>query len=164
MNKGPDHLSRLEHGEEPTSLEDTQRDAKLLSIKKVDDHFVEIVQFLSIGMAPREYTIIQKKKKLVVHATEFSLIARQLYMGPNDISRRWFMEAERPLIIAEPHEGIARGHYEGKETTQKVLRDGLWWPTLHKDAKDYYKACDVHQRVGKHSRIDEIPLAPHLTL
>jgi hypothetical protein len=23
MNKGPDHLSRLEHGEEPTSLEDT---------------------------------------------------------------------------------------------------------------------------------------------
>jgi hypothetical protein len=23
MNKGPDHLSRLEHGEEPNSLEDT---------------------------------------------------------------------------------------------------------------------------------------------
>jgi hypothetical protein len=23
MNKGPDHLSRLEHGEDPTSLEDT---------------------------------------------------------------------------------------------------------------------------------------------
>jgi hypothetical protein len=27
MNKGPDHLSRLEHGEEPTSLEDTLPDA-----------------------------------------------------------------------------------------------------------------------------------------
>jgi hypothetical protein len=27
MNKGPDHLSRLEHGEEPTSLEDTLMDA-----------------------------------------------------------------------------------------------------------------------------------------
>jgi hypothetical protein len=27
MNKGPDHLSRLEHGEEPTSLEDTLLDA-----------------------------------------------------------------------------------------------------------------------------------------
>jgi hypothetical protein len=27
MNKGPDHLSRLEHGEEPTSLEDTLSDA-----------------------------------------------------------------------------------------------------------------------------------------
>jgi hypothetical protein len=27
INKGPDHLSRLEHGEEPTSLEDTPPDA-----------------------------------------------------------------------------------------------------------------------------------------
>jgi hypothetical protein len=27
MNKGPDHLLRLEHGEEPTSLEDTLPDA-----------------------------------------------------------------------------------------------------------------------------------------
>jgi hypothetical protein len=30
MNKGPDHLLRLEHGEEPTSLEDTLLDAQLL--------------------------------------------------------------------------------------------------------------------------------------
>jgi hypothetical protein len=27
MNKGPNHLSRLEHGEEPTSLDDTLSDA-----------------------------------------------------------------------------------------------------------------------------------------
>jgi hypothetical protein len=58
MNKGPDHLSRLEHGEKPTSLEDTLLDAQLLAIRNIDDQFVEIVQFLSIGMAPREYTII----------------------------------------------------------------------------------------------------------
>ena len=61
MNKGPDHLSRLEHGEEPTNLEDTLSDAQLLAIMKVYDHFVDIFQFLSTGMAPREYTIIQKK-------------------------------------------------------------------------------------------------------
>jgi hypothetical protein len=47
MNKGPDHLSRLEHGEEPTSVEDTLPDAQLLAIIKIDDHFTEIVQFLS---------------------------------------------------------------------------------------------------------------------
>ncbi len=53
------------------------------------------------------------------------------------------MELERPLILVEAHEGITGGYYAGKETTQKVLKDGLWWPTLYKDAKDYYKACDV---------------------
>jgi hypothetical protein len=73
MNKGPNHLSRLGHGEEPTSLEDTFLDAQLLAIRKVDDHFTEIVQFLSTGIAPSEYTIIQKKQ-LVVHVADFSLI------------------------------------------------------------------------------------------
>jgi hypothetical protein len=43
MNKGPTHLSRLEHGEEPTSLDDTLPNAHLLAIRKFDDHFVEIV-------------------------------------------------------------------------------------------------------------------------
>jgi hypothetical protein len=43
MNNGLDHLSRLEHGEEPTSLEDTLPDAEMLAIRKVDDHFMEIV-------------------------------------------------------------------------------------------------------------------------
>jgi hypothetical protein len=43
MNKGPDHLSRLEHGEVPTSLEDTLPNAQLLAIRKIDDHFAEIV-------------------------------------------------------------------------------------------------------------------------
>jgi hypothetical protein len=59
MNKGPDQLSRLEHGEEPTSLEDTLLDAQLLAIKKIDDHFSEIVQFPSTRMAPSGYTITQ---------------------------------------------------------------------------------------------------------
>jgi hypothetical protein len=37
-------------------------------------------------------------------------------MGPNEILRRCVMEEERPLIIAEAHEGITGGHYAGKET------------------------------------------------
>ena len=52
MNKGPNHLSKLEHGEEPTSLEDTLLDSQLIVITKFSDHLIEIVQFLSIGMAP----------------------------------------------------------------------------------------------------------------
>jgi hypothetical protein len=43
MKKSPDHLSRLEHEEEPNSLEDTLLDAQLLAIRNIDDHFIEIV-------------------------------------------------------------------------------------------------------------------------
>jgi hypothetical protein len=100
-----------------------------------------------------------------VCAADFSLIVGHLYkMGPDDILRRCVMEAERPLILTEAHEGITGGHSAGKVTVQKVLRVGLWWPTLHKDAKDYSRVCDVCQRVGKPSIRDEMPLAPQLTL
>jgi hypothetical protein len=164
MNKGPNHLSRLEHREESTSLEDALLDAHLLAIRNIDDHFTEIVKFLSTGMALSEYTIPQKKQ-LVVCTAEFSLIAGQLYkMGPDEILRRCVMEVERPLILTKSHEGIAGGKYAGKDTTHKVLRASLWWPTLHRDAKDYYKACIVCQRVGKPSRRDEMLLTTQLTL
>jgi hypothetical protein len=46
-------------------------------------------------------------------------------MGPDETLRRCVMQEERPLILAEAHEGIAGGHYVGKETTQKVLRASL---------------------------------------
>jgi hypothetical protein len=111
-------------------------------------------------MAPSKYTISQKKQ-LVVHAADFSLIVGHLYkMGHNEILRRCVMEAEFPLILTEAHEGIVGGHYAGKAIVQKVLQARLWWPTLHKDAKEYTRACDVCQRVGKPSRREEIPLAP----
>jgi hypothetical protein len=92
-----------------------------LAIIKIDDHFAEIVQFLSTRIAPSDYTIIHKKQ-LVVHTIDFSLISGQLYkMGPDEILRRCVMEAERPLILTESHEGITGGQYVGKETTQKFL-------------------------------------------
>jgi hypothetical protein len=43
MNKGPDHLSRLEHGEDLTSLEDALLDAQLLAIRNIDDQFTKII-------------------------------------------------------------------------------------------------------------------------
>jgi hypothetical protein len=102
-------------------LEDTLQDAQFLAIRKIDDRFTEIFQFLSIGMAPSEYTVTHKKQ-LVVCAADFSLIEGKLYdMGPDEILRRCVMEAERPLILIESHGGIVGGHYARKDIVHKVL-------------------------------------------
>jgi hypothetical protein len=93
------------------------------------------------------------------------LIAWNLYkLGEDGILRQCVLKHERPVILVEAHEGIAGGHYARKETAKNILCTGIWWPTLHKDVKEYYQACDVCQRVGKTSRRDEIPLHPHVTL
>ena len=107
----------------------------------------------------------QQKKQLVVRAADFTLIAGQLYkMGPDEILHRCILEHEKPLILAEAHSRAAGGHYAGKATVQKILTAGLWWPTLHKDAREYYHSCDICQRTGKPSRRDEMPLVPQVTL
>jgi hypothetical protein len=74
------------------------------------------------------------------------------------------LEHERRRILEEAHLGVVGGHYVGKATTQKVLTTGLWWPTVHKNAKEFCRSCDVCQRIGKPSRRDEMPLKPQVTL
>jgi hypothetical protein len=80
------------------------------------------------------------------------------------ILRRYVLEHERPRVLLEYHEGIVGGHYVGKDTVHKVLCARLWWPTVHKDANEYFQNCDVCRRVGKPNKMDEIPLRPQVTL
>ena len=77
LNAGPDHLSRIETGEEPRSIEDGLPNAQLFRVGMVDDHYEQIVQFFVIREAPKEFTTIQKKQ-LVVRVANFQLIAGQL--------------------------------------------------------------------------------------
>jgi len=85
-------------------------------------------------------------------------------MGLDEILRKYVPEHERQMILIEAHGGAAGEHYAGKDTAQNILRGGLWWPTLHKDAKEYCRACDMCQRTRKYSRRDEMPLVPQVTL
>jgi hypothetical protein len=59
-------------------------------------------------------------------------------MGADRILRRYVLEHERPRILAKSHEGIEGGNYAGKSTTHKLLRAGLWWPTIHRVSKDNF--------------------------
>ena len=56
LNVGPDHLSRIESGEERTSLEDNLPDVQLFVIHMIDDHnsnFNAIIHLLNTGYAPK---------------------------------------------------------------------------------------------------------------
>ena len=64
LNVGPEHLSRIESGEEPTSLEYNLPDVQLFAIHMMDDQnheFNAIIHFLTTGYAPRGMSTNQKK-------------------------------------------------------------------------------------------------------
>ena len=68
------------------------------------------------------------------------------------------------MILKESHGGVRGDHYAGKATNHKIMCEGLLWPNLHKDAKEYYHTCNVYQRVGNPSRRYEITLIPQVTV
>lgn len=92
LNVGLDHLSRIETGEEPTSLEEGLSDAHLFVVQVADDHFVDIIQFLTIGTTLEGYST-KKNKELMVKVSDFyvywwniALIMGNLYnMGTDEI-------------------------------------------------------------------------------
>eukprot|EP00253_Pinus_taeda_P020636 PITA_20636 len=85
LNAGPDHLSRIETGKEPTSLEEGLPDAQLFVVRIAGRHFEDIIHFLMTGIALKEYSV-QNKKELVVRASHFSVITGHLYkMGSDEI-------------------------------------------------------------------------------
>jgi hypothetical protein len=137
LNAIPDHMSRITNGEEPTNLKDNFIDTHLFSIQVTNEYFVDVIQYLRTRIVPQEFNTAQKKN-LVVRVADYQLIVGHLYkMGTYNILRRCVLEHQRLRILEEAHEGIVGGNYEGKATTHKVLRVGLWWSTIHRDAKDY---------------------------
>ena len=64
------------------------------------------------------------------------------------------------MILNESHIGVIGGQYAGKDTVHKILQAGLWWATLHANARDNYHNYDIYQRTGKPSRREETLLVP----
>jgi hypothetical protein len=52
LNVGPDHLSRVMNGEEPTNLEYNFPDALLFSVEIAYEYFDDIIEYFSTGTVP----------------------------------------------------------------------------------------------------------------
>lgn len=67
---------------------------QLFVVRVADNHFVDIIHFLTIGTIPERYTS-QQKKELVVRVEESSNIVGHLYkMGSDEILRHYVLEFE----------------------------------------------------------------------
>ena len=124
LNVGPDHLSRIDIGEEPTGVEDDLPDAHLFRIELVLAELEEIAQFLEDGQAP-EGMSTKKKQILAMKAAPYSLINGFLYkMGLDDILRRCVLEHEINNIMHEAHYGPTEGHSKQTELQRKSNNQG----------------------------------------
>ena len=86
-NVEPDHLSRIESGEDPTGIEDDLPDSHLFRVEAIPSELVEIGQYLQEGKAPEHYSE-KRKKILTIKDAPFTLINGNLYkLGLDDVLR-----------------------------------------------------------------------------
>jgi hypothetical protein len=85
LNARIDHLSRVTNGEEPTILEDNFPDVQLFLVQIVDEYFVDIIEYLSTGSVPQEFSTTERKN-MVFRVVDYQLIIGHLYkMGSKNI-------------------------------------------------------------------------------
>ncbi|KAL4302048.1 hypothetical protein GQ457_10G011640 [Hibiscus cannabinus] len=131
-NQIADHLSRLENKSDSDYTSDIKEnfpDEKILSATAIPWND-DIVNFLVSGVLPHELSSQGRKK--------FRHDARYYF---------W----DEPYLFKQCADQLLR-------TAAKVLQSRFYWPTLFKDAHNYYKACDRCQRTGNISRRNEMPL------
>jgi hypothetical protein len=126
-NVGPDHLSRLETGEDLIGIDDDLPDMNLFRVEATPKELEEIVNFLEDGKAPEDLPA-NKRKILAMKVVPFTLINGYLYkLGLDNILWRCALEHEWEDIISEAHTGPTGGNFQVDMTTRKILQDGLWW-------------------------------------
>lgn len=155
-----DQLSRIKSGELAEGVNEDFPDAHLFRIAVLPAWYTSIGEYLSTSQFPREMPP-GERRKLVLRSKVFQLINGLLYkMGPDQVLRRCVLEEEIQGVLREAHEGSARGHMGLDTTTRKVLLAGLWWLTLHNDAREWVMSCDTCQRAGRPLKRDFMPLNP----
>ena len=91
-NVGPDHLSKVESGEDPTGIDDDLPDAHLFRVEEIPAELEEIGQYLQEGKSLDHYSE-KKKKILTIKVTPYTLINGNLYkLGLDGILLRCALE------------------------------------------------------------------------
>src|ERR1044072_2053823 len=155
-----DHLSRLVNEEVATKekeISDTFPDEKLFLVHE-RPWFADMANFKAAGEIPEDFDYHQKKKFLK-DATHYVWDDPYLFkVGADGLLRRCVAANEAKNILWHCHNSAYGGHYNGQRTAVKVLQSGFYWPTLFKDAHFHVQSCDVCQRIGGISKMNEMPL------
>jgi hypothetical protein len=71
-------LSCIISGKDVGNLGDNLPHVHIFAVQMIDDYFADIVQFLSTGVAPPDFTVAQKKQS-IIKAIDYRLIVGNLY-------------------------------------------------------------------------------------
>ena len=92
--------------------------------------------------------------KINQYVIEEGVLFRKSYLVP---MLRCVGPLQANYVIREIHMGACGMHSEPRMVVAKAMRQGYYWPTMHRDARDEIRKCDSCQI---HSRVPRLPKTP----
>ena len=83
--------------------------------------------------------------------------------GVDSILCHCLTHEEAELVPNDFHGGVCGGHLSGLSTTQKIFREGYFWPSVFKDYVNVVKKCHPCQVFACNMCSRLVPLHPIIT-
>ena len=100
---------------------------------------------------------LKKASKLRAKSARFSLLRGTLYKrGFSTPLLKCIGKEDANYVLREVHEGCGN-HIGARTLAGKTLRQGYYWPTMLKDAKELVRKCKICQ---EHAKISYLPSEP----
>nr|GEW19582.1 reverse transcriptase domain-containing protein [Tanacetum cinerariifolium] len=145
-----DHLSRLENPHKDVfENKDINENFPLETLGKISSGstpcFADFANFHAENFIVKRMSSQQKKKFFKDVKHYFRDDPYLFRICADQIIRRCMHGKEAFDILKACHEGPTGGHHGANFTAKKVFDDGLFWPTIYKDAHNLVKSCDSCQ-------------------
>nr|GEX65289.1 reverse transcriptase domain-containing protein [Tanacetum cinerariifolium] len=111
-----------------------------------------IINFLERGIWPEDHNkACALQTKISQYVMEERVLFKRSYLMP----MLWYVGSlQSNYVNREIHMGACNMHLKARSVVAKTIRQGYYWPTMHRDAKEEIRKCDSCQI---HSPIPKLP-------
>ena len=128
------------------------------------DNTTDFVNYLSNGLIPSDLKF-HLRKKFIHDVKKFFWDEPYLYRSCADgIICSCVPEVEMLSILEACHSSPVGGHHSSIQTAHKILQCCSYWPTIHQDAHELAKSCDMFQQDGGISKRQNLHLNPIMAI
>ena len=103
----------------------------------------------------------KEARKLMNQASRYILYEGKLYKRSYSLPLlKCLRPSEADFALREVHEGVCGSHMGARSLSNKLLRQGYYWPTMYHDSVEYVRRCDRCQRYANIQRQPASELTP----
>jgi ribonuclease HI len=127
-------------------------------IQREGDWREPILKYLVSAQLPEKE---EEAKRIQLTSKKYKVVEGQLYKsGVTAPLLKCVTREDGMKMVVEIHEGLCGAHQAPRSVASKVIRQGIYWPTIMKDTEKYIKTCKACQKFGPMTKAPPKELQP----